>query len=678
VQHYEIIRREKNKSLHPARAGQSRKGAAKKSFAGSLRLRPAAAGCAFDFLFGAGASGLCMMMMFAAHELSLAQNFTWRTQAAGLASVERTNGVALADYDRDGDLDVYFVVQDSYEANVQKTWNRLFSNRGDGTFFDVTSQAGLAGRNTNATPNPSGMGNKMGASWGDYDNDSWPDLFLTHFGSVQLFHNNGNREGSGQAVTFTDVTSASGISTRRNQLSSSALWFDYDRDGDLDLYISIYAEYFRQPSDRSNKLYENFGNGMFEDVSTASGAADNGLTWMTVALDVNNDHLPDLYVANDFGASRLYLNNGNKTFQEKTVAFGVVNNFHGMGLAIADCDRNGYFDIYLTNITEDGSEEEINPLFLNTGQNYFVNKAVESGVALAGWGWGTEFFDLENDGDEDLFVVTNNFTSKFANVLFRNRVESGAARFERITHEVGLADSIVARGVAIFDYDNDGDSDLLISNFFEAPSLYQNPMTHGNWLNVKLEGTDSNRDALGAVVEVWANGEAYKKYHHGAQFLAQNLMPLRFGLSEAQTIEKIAVTWPSGYVEEIGAVEINQTILIKEKSGVVTGIREASTHQTLSPNTLRLLGNYPNPFNGATQIRFAIRAPGVVELMVYNPQGQIVNAVRETFTTAGEKRLPWNAVDWQSRPLGSGLYFYRLQISGELAEARFGKMLYLK
>ena len=614
---------------------------------------------------------MSMSFLLAGPRAIFAQEFIKRTTAAGLSSVAHTNGVALADYDRDGDLDIYFVAQDSYLANDPATWNRLFANRGDGTFTEMTSRAGLAGRNTNTVKAPNGMGNKIGAAWGDYDNDGWPDIFLTHYGGNQLFHNNGNG-------TFTDVTSLAGVSSRRTQFSSSALWFDYDLDGDLDLYVSIQAEFFAATNDRSNKLYENLGNGKFQDVSPASGAADSGLTWMTVAVDANNDGWPDLYVANDFGPNTFYLNNGDKTFQEKTAAFGLEDPFHGMGLAIADCDGNGYFDLYLTNISDAAFEKEINPLFLNTGQNFFVNKSVESGVSLAGWGWGTEFFDLENDGDEDLFVVTGNFLPEYPKVLFQNKSESGPARFEKISATVGLDDSTVARGVAVFDYDNDGDSDLLVSNFYENPALYQNPMAHGNWLEVKLEGTTSNRDAFGTVVEVFANGKSYKKYHHGAQFLAQNIQPLHFGLNTAPSVERIIVKWPGGLTEEIGAVGINQTIKIKEKSGIISGVRETSAGQTPQPNTLRLIGAYPNPFNGATQIRFALGLSGEVELQIFNTQGQIVQSLRENFSTAGEKLIRWNAAEQNANSVGSGIYFYRLKMRHPSAGVASGKVLYIK
>lgn len=581
------------------------------------------------------------------------QEFVRRTQEAGLAAVARTNGVALADYDRDGDLDVYFVVQDSYKASDPRTWNRLFANRGDGTFSDVTTIAGLAGRNATTTANPNGMGNKMGAAWGDYDNDSWPDLLLTHYGPNQLFHNNGDG-------TFTEVTSQAGIATRRNQLTGSALWFDYDRDGDLDLYLSIYAEFFAQPNDRSNRLYENLGEGRFRDVSTASGTADAGATWTTVALDANNDGHLDLYLANDFGPNKFYLNNGDKTFQERTADFGLEDEFHGMGLTIADCDGNGYFDLYLTNITQSAGLPETNPLFLNTGQNRFINGAQAAGVALAGWGWGTEFFDLENDGDEDLAVVTGNFQPDFANVIFRNLAEQGTLLFENIAPALGMDDSTVARAVAIFDYDNDGDSDLLISNFFESPYLYQNTRPHGNWLAIKLTGTISNRDGFGAVVEVVANGVAHRKLHHGAHFLSQSIRPLHFGLGSAPQAERITVTWPSGHRDEIGAVPANQSIRIREQSGLVSSVSRPAESPATMPGALRLLGNHPNPFRGTTNFRFVLAGPGEVELKIFNVQGQVVQEIRASYPSGGEKSLAWNGR--QTAVASSGIYFYILTL----------------
>jgi hypothetical protein len=263
-------------------------------------------------------------------------------------------------------------------------------------------------------------------------------------------------------------------------------------------------------------------------------------------------------------------------------------------------------------------------------------------------------------------------------VLFRNNSDAGGTHFERISNQVGLEDSTVSRGVAVFDYDNDGDSDLLVSNFFDPPSLYENSLAQGNWLNVKLEGTESNRDAFGTIVEVRANGKSYKKYHHGAQFFAQNIQPLHFGLSNALSIEKIMIIWPSGYVEEVGAVNVNQTIHIKEKSGIVSAVRQAPANQAAAPEVLRLIDNYPNPFNGSTQIRFEINAPGTVELTINNLHGQTVKIIKKSFTDIGEKLVTWDATDATSRPVSSGLYFYSLKFDGGSARGAVGKMIYLR
>lgn len=625
-----------------------------------------------------GMLGLLMSLfsMLAMPENSFAQAFKLSTQDAGLGSVEKTDGVAVADYDRDGDLDVYFVVLPPYRQDSPATWNRLFSNNGDGTFLDVTTIAGVKGE---APSLGSGMGFKTGASWGDYDNDGWPDLFLTKHGPNQLFHNNGDG-------TFTEVTNQAGVAGGGTQQSQSALWFDYDLDGDLDLYVSVWYDN-KIPPDTRNWMYENLGNGQFIDVSAASGLADSGKTYMSVAIDANNDGHLDVYLANDFAPSggrpnKFYLNNGDKTFQERTADFGLEHVGFDMGLAIADCDGNGYFDIFLTNITELEFGDylgQLNRLFLNTGQNYFVNNAVQAGVSLAGWGWGTEFFDLENDGDEDLFVVNGFGHLEHTKRLFRNDSDASAVHFKDIAQEFGIAENSEARGLAIFDYNDDGHQDVLISNYTKIPSLYENSIEPGNWLKVKLEGTVSNRDAFGTVIQVRANGKSYKKYHHGAQFDAQSIQPVHFGLGDAQAIERIIVKWPNGSADEIiEAVNVNQTIRIKEGSGIVSGVRQTSANQPTVPGALRLLGNYPNPFNGSTQIRFEIRVPGEVEMRIANLQGQAVKVVHEFFPGIGAKTMSWDGTDLKARPVSSGLYFYSLQINNEIASRDVGKMLYMK
>jgi hypothetical protein len=592
-----------------------------------------------------------------------AQTFVMRT--AGLGTVMGTNGVAVADYDRGGDLDLYFVARDTFMQNDRRTWNRLFAAVGDGTFQDVTERSGIAARS--ATTPFSYMGYKMGASWGDYDNDGFPDLFLTNLGSNQLFHN--RRDG-----TFEDVTAAAGLRGSLTQLSSSALWFDADRDGDLDLYVSIWADYGLEPRDTRNRLYENLGDGTFRDISEASGTDDSHLTWMAVAIDADNDLFPDLYLANDFGPTRLFVNDRNGAFQEKTVEFGLEGNYQGMGLAVGDCNRDGHFDIYLTNVTENGNPAQLNPLYLKNAQGRYA-RVFDAGVSEAGWGWGTEFFDLENDGDEDLFVVNGYFSLVNSKRLFLNTTDDEGVRFQEIAGDVGLIDSMEARGVAVADFNGDGRLDILISHFTRLASLYENHMPAGHWLSIELEGTASNRDGFGATVEVRAGGRSIRKYHHGAQFLAQNVLPVHVGLGQESAAERITVTWPSGIVDVIDTVMADRRIRIRENAGIVNGIREAIP---LVPgqSDLSLGGNYPNPFNGSTDIRFTIRQAGEVSFDVYSVTGRLVDSFRAFYDTPGEKSVRWDVSDRQAGELTSGVYFYR--ISARYGGARTGKTLLLR
>jgi len=607
-----------------------------------------------------------VLCLLSAPHAAPAQTFVLRTQSAGLSTVIGTNGVAVADFDKDGDLDLYFVAQDTFKQNDKRTWNRLFANNGDGTFQDVTTRSGIAARST--TSPFSYMGYKMGASWGDYDNDGFPDLYVTNLGTNQLFHNNGDG-------TFADVTAQSGLGRTGAQLSSSAVWFDADRDGDLDLYVCVWADYGPMPRDTRNRMYENLGNGAFRDVSDSSGLGDAHLTWTAVAVDADNDGHPDLYLANDFGPTQLYVNDRDGTFRERTTEFGLDGNFQGMGLAVGDCDGNGYFDIYLTNVTESGSPGQMNPLYLNGGNGLYA-KVFDAGVSTAGWGWGTEFFDLENDGDEDLFVVNGYFSQVYTKRLFRNDTGPAGVRFQEIAHDVGLVDSAEGRGLAVADFNNDGRLDILISHFTRAASLYENQVSWGHWLAIDLEGTVSNRCGFGAVVDVSVGGKSIRKYHHGAQFLGQNIVPVHVGLGQAQLADKVTVTWPSGIVDVIDSVQADQRIRIRENTGIVNGIRRAQSPAAIQPGPLTLSGNYPNPFNGSTEIRFTLHRPGEILIEIFTVSGRRVRTFREFYQEPGEKSVRWSVAEGETGVLTSGVYVYRIRTSHGAVQA--GKMLLVR
>ena len=582
----------------------------------------------------------------------LAQSFELVTDQSGLSLPIRANGVAVADYDLDGDLDVYFVAISQYDEADLTTWNRLYSNNGDGTFSDVTLEAGVLST-LNGHP-WSAMGNKFGAAWGDFNNDGYPDLFLTNVGPDELYRNNGDG-------TFTDVTVAAGVAGDDTSHNSSALWWDYDLDGDLDLYVSAWIG--------PNRMFENRGDEAFIDVTAASALGDDGRTWTSLPIDANNDGLLDLYVVNDFGANKFYLSLGNKTFREATAQFGLEDEGHGMGVALGDYDNNGFFDIYLTNI-QGLNPPTPNPLFSNTGQGTFVNMSSAAGVEEAGWAWGTEFFDCDHDGDEDLYVVNGFMIEPGENSFF---VNGGSGNYLNRSTESGADGSAEARGLVVFDYDGDGDLDMLVANFREAPSLYRNVTAKQNWLQVELEGAVSNRNAFGAIVRVTANGKTYHRSNNGVDFLGQSILPLHFGLGNAQVAEEVVVTWPTGENQIFQNLWVNRTIKIKEGEGIITSVTPPTVE--LTPDSFQLLGNFPNPFNASTVVEFALPEPGSVDLRIYNLLGQELFSVRLNGLDAGSHRFRWNGTDRNGNPLGSGFYLYNIVYQDAV---RTGKMLYLR
>ena len=593
-----------------------------------------------------------LLVTLLAAPLAAAQPFENRTFAAGLGSVTGANGVAVADYDRDGDLDVYVVVRAAYNAGDTRTWSRLFANRGDGTFIDQTRRAGVAGSGGVGLPSDGGNGAKLGAAWGDYDGDGWPDLYLTHAGPNQLLRNNGDG-------TFADVTEAAGVAGGPTQLSTSAVWFDADLDGDLDLHVGVWEDYATGGAarDLANPYFENQGDGTFREASADVGLGDRGKTYTALPLDVDGDGDPDLYDANDFGANRLYLNAGDGTFSEATAALGLEDGGEGMGLAWGDLDGDGRGDVFLTNRADSPSQE--NALFVAQAEGY-AERAEAAGVAKTGWGWGTEFFDLENDGDQDLFVVNGYFAADTPNALFRN---DGATPLAEVAEAWGLADRDPARGLAVFDADADGRLDLLVANVSRAPHFYANRTDAGAWLSISLDGSGANRDALGAVVEVEAGGRRLVRFHHGAQFLGQSLAPVHVGLGGAEAVDRVTVRWPGGEVEEVTGLAVNQAIRIRQGEGLVAG-RPVSVDAPPRPaRLLRVLGVAPNPSAGAVRVRLEAAAPAEVEVAVVDVLGRTVRRLSESIG-AGVADIAWDGRGGAGDRVAAGVYLVAVSADG--------------
>ncbi len=497
-----------------------------------------------------------------------------------------SGGVALFDYDNDGWQDIYFVnslTVELYRAKG-KTRSALYRNNGDGTFTDVTDKAGVGD-----------IGWGMGVAVGDYNNDGFNDLYVTCVGPNRLMKNNGNG-------TFTDVTGAAGVGDPR--WSAGAAFMDYDNDGDLDLFVANYVAFdFNNLPDQikgrpclykgipvqcgprglpgdGDTLYRNNGDGTFTDVTKKAGVSDpNGYYGMgVIASDFDDDGWVDIFVANDSTANFLYKNNGDGTFKEIGFVSGTAVNENGseqgcMGVTVADFDHDGRFDLFVTNFDDD-----YNTLYRNDGRLSFTDFSHQSRVAAVSLplvGWGTKFFDYDNDGWVDLFVVNGHVYPQIPGYQQRNLIHRNNRNgtFTEVAAQLGapFAEKRVGRGAAFGDMDNDGDVDVVINNLDGAAQILRND--GGNAANsvlIKTVGVRSNRYGIGARVKVVAGDlTQLDEVRSGASYISHNDLRLHFGLEKRAKIDSIEVRWPSGVVDKINDAGVNKILTVKEGSGLV-------------------------------------------------------------------------------------------------------------
>jgi hypothetical protein len=506
------------------------------------------------------------------------------------------SGIAFFDYDNDGWLDIYLTNGSrlgAHWAPGKQPTTHLFKNNRDGTFTDVTEKSGL-GRS----------GWQTGVCVGDYDNDGWDDLFCTFWGHNILFHNNGNG-------TFTDVTRKTGLYQEHGRWGTGCTFFDYDRDGHLDLFVcnfvkldpdkplTIDQESFCQwkgvptmcgprglPGD-TNILYHNNGDGTFTDVSEKAGILKPGPRYSitSVSYDFDNDGWPDIYVAVDSEPSILFKNNHDGTFSDVAVMAGCAYNDDGheqagMGIGVADYDCDGWLDIFKTNFADDTSN-----LYHNNGDGTFSDLSFDSGVGINNSyvAWGCGFIDYDNDGWSDIVQVNGhvypeidhyNFGETFKNprLVYKN-LGNGHFRDVSATMGPGMTARYSSRGAAFGDFDNDGGMDVLILNMNELPSLLKNVGgNRQNWIKIKLVGTKCNRTAIGARVRVVTGKHIQMdEVNSGASVMSQNDLRLHFGLGSAETVDLIEVKWPTTQkLEKFTQVKANQIITIREGDGIVS------------------------------------------------------------------------------------------------------------
>jgi hypothetical protein len=503
----------------------------------------------------------------------------WLPEAMG-------SGVAFIDYNNDGWPDILLINGKDWPGHFRRhTYMALYRNNHDGTFTDVTRQAGLDVEMYG-----------MGVAIGDYDNDGCDDIFVSALGQSHLFHNNCNG-------TFTDVTKKAGL-WGPNEFSTGAAWVDYDRDGYLDLLVANYVQWtpatdiyctldgktksYCTPQaykGTSLRLWHNNGNGTFTDVTKQAGLYDPTSKSLGIAiLDANQDGWPDIFVSNDTEPNKLYINNKNGTFTEKAVMSGVGFSETGvaragMGTDAADYDHTGYPSILVSNFSN-----QMLALYHNEGNGLFVDEAPHSEIGRASLltlGFGCFFFDYDNDGWPDIFVANGHIQRDIQNVqrqvhyaesplLFHNL---GGGKFADVTSQMGAAFNLprVARGAAYADVFNNGRLDILLSTNSGPAALFRNEGGANHSLRIKLVGVKSNRDGIGAEVRLTAGGMTQDKMlTSGSSYLSSSELVLTFGLGENAKADEIEIRWPSGQVDHLKNVAAGQTITVKEGNGIVT------------------------------------------------------------------------------------------------------------
>jgi len=499
------------------------------------------------------------------------------------------SGVCVLDYDNDGWQDILFVNSMDWPGHpgAAKSYPALYHNNKDGTFTDVTREAGLAIESYG-----------LGCAVADYDNDGFEDIYITTVGSSHLFHNLGNGK-------FADVTLKAGVADPG--FATSALWFDYDNDGKLDLFVLHYIDWSIAKDqyctlDNKNKsyctpqtykgesstLFHNRGDGTFENVTKRAGLHDPTSKSLGVAmLDYDNDGWMDLFVANDTEPNKLYHNNHNGTFSDVGVQVGVAFSESGrvragMGVDAGDYDASGWQSLVIGNFTNESMS-----LYRNDGSGLFADEEVPSGIrqmSLQALTFACFFFDYDLDGRLDIFAANGHVsddisvvqpTLRYAQpaILFHNK---GDRRFEDASAKVGAAmqQAVVGRGAAYLDYDNDGDLDLVITANNGPARLLRNENGNQNdLLRVKLVGTRSNRDGIGAKVTLTTSTGArlFRMVKTGSSYASQSELPLTFGLGkpDAGATVGIEIIWPSGQKDSLSKISANQFITIKERSGIV-------------------------------------------------------------------------------------------------------------
>ncbi len=541
------------------------------------------------------------------------------SDAAGLTHSIGGEGVCIIDFNNDGLEDIFFAGSGNQ--------NRLYRNDGNMVFSEISESAGVAH-----------TGRSRLAIGGDYDNDGFIDLVIgCHEEPSRLFRNNGD-------WTFTEVSTEAGVLTSED--ARGGAWFDHDSDGFLDLYIGNLGA--------SNMLYRSNGDNTFTDIAGAVNARgpDPSLVLGLAIFDYDRDGDDDIFMAQDGNQGNMLLERrANGIYYDVSDEAGVILPVQGMGVGVGDYNRDGFFDVYTTNLNE-------STLLQNNGDRTFTDVTIPAGVGDSPnhMGWGTFFFDSDNDGLLDIYNNNQTNFGGLPNTFFHN---NGDGTFEDLSAASGLMCYNNGIGSACGDLDNDGDLDIVLSGRPAAAGnlkLFRNDSnTPHHWVQVSLQASGGNRNAIGAIVELFSGGVVQTSMvSGGAGYVSQISLRQHFGLGLAETIDSLIVSWPDGSREVFHGLAVDTHHLLVE--GTTTGVIDEENQ--LSPQTFFLGQNYPNPFNPSTRIDFTIPEAGHVSLAVFDLLGRHIGTLVDGPMERGTYTIEFGRAD-----LPTGLYVYRLQMN---------------
>ena len=521
--------------------------------------------------------------------------------------------VSFCDFNGDGKDDLSF---SSIEGLP------MFIYRNDETWFtDVTNELGLVDSSRT-----------MILLWSDYDNDGDKDLF-TAVNSASSYSRLYRNDGWG---VLKDVTLQAGLTDLPGSCNA-ACWGDFNNDGWIDLYVTNYREFDH------NYLYMNNGDGTFTDVTEDAGVADTlrttgnyKLPFAVIFFDYNNDGWQDIYIANDhFSGNTLFENNGDGTFEDVSEQTYSAMGGNMMGIAVGDYDNNGFLDLYLSN------DPFGNFLLKNNGDETFTEVAVDLDVTVNKACWGTNFFDYDNDTDLDLYVCASVGSPNGINEFFEN---NGDGTFQRMKG-IGLDNDYKSFGMSIGDFNNDGFYDIAVNNQQVLPNLFMNSSNANNWVKLNLVGVESNRDGIGSWIEVYNNGSMFiRETHCGISYMSQNSSSLIIGAGEETAIDSIIIKWAgSGNIDILRNVAVNQTITVEEGS-TITSVE----NEEFVPAEFVLEQNYPNPFNPSTTIKFNLTENSYVTLNIFNVLGEEIAILINNDLSEGRYEVNFDALNFNS------------------------------